>query len=151
MHVAAALFAAKSCHRCEVLHPAAAPLGILPLLYYHKLLHYAEIVVARADSKSFTRALPGAVSMGRGRRNCLLFVPDSASAATDLVIRSQPQRKRPFVAKDDEISHGRNIALTQRDNLAQEHIHEAWIGTSWIVEMSADGSRDGKPFRATQL
>ena len=114
MRVAAALSAAKSCHLCEVLHPAAAPLEILPLLNYHKLLHYAEIVVARADSKPAIRALPGAVSMGRGRRNFLRFVPDSASAATDLVICSQLQRKRPFVAKDHEISHGRNIAWTQQ-------------------------------------
>ena len=55
------------------------------------------------------------------------------------------------MATDYEISHGRNITWTLRAKQAPEHIREAWIGTSWIVEMSADGSRDGKPFRATHL
>ena len=32
-----------------------------------------------------------------------------------------------------------------------EHIRETWIGTSWIVEVMATGSRDGKPFQATHL
>jgi hypothetical protein len=27
----------------------------------------------------------------------------------------------------------------------------AWIGTSWIVEVTAGGTRDGKPFQATHL
>jgi hypothetical protein len=68
-------------------------------------------------------------------------------------IRSQFQGKRkiPFVAMDHETSHGRNITWTLRAKQAPEHIREAWIGTSWIVEMSADGSRDGQPFRATHL
>ena len=55
------------------------------------------------------------------------------------------------MATDYEISHGRNITWTLRAKQAPEHIREAWIGTSWIVEMSADGSRDGKTFRATHL
>ena len=55
------------------------------------------------------------------------------------------------MATDHEISHGRNITWTLRAKQAPEHIREAWIGTSWIVGMSADGSRDGKPFRATHL
>jgi predicted transposase YbfD/YdcC len=48
-------------------------------------------------------------------------------------IRSQFQGKRhiPFVA--------------------DVHISEAWIGTSWIVEVAASGTRDGKPFQATHL
>ena len=52
---------------------------------------------------------------------------------------------------DHEIGHGRNIAWTLRAKQAPEHICEAWIGTSWIVEMTADGVREGKPFRATHL
>ena len=32
-----------------------------------------------------------------------------------------------------------------------EYIREAWIGTSWIVEVTASGTRDGKPFQATHL
>ena len=38
-----------------------------------------------------------------------------------------------------------------RAKAAPEHITEAWIGTSWIVEVVADGTRDGNPFRATHL
>ncbi|MFS6818299.1 hypothetical protein AAF134_02640 [Synechococcus lacustris Tous-12m] len=50
------------------------------------------------------------------------------------------------MATDHEISHGRNITWTLRAKQAREHIREAWIGTSWIGEMSADGSRDGSRF-----
>ena len=68
-------------------------------------------------------------------------------------IRSQFQGKRkiPFVATDHEISHGRDITWTLRAKQAPEHISEAWIGTSWIVEVCATGTRDGKPFCATHL
>ena len=68
-------------------------------------------------------------------------------------IRSQFQGKRriPFVATDHEIGHGRDIAWTLRAKQAPEHIHEIWIGTSWIMEVTALGTRDGKPFRATHL
>jgi len=68
-------------------------------------------------------------------------------------IRSQFQGKRkiPFVATDHEASHGRDIAWTLRAKRAPEHIREAWIGTSWIVEVFAVGTRDGKPFQATHL
>ena len=38
-----------------------------------------------------------------------------------------------------------------RARQAPGHISEAWIGTSWIVEVKASGSRDGKPFQATHL
>ena len=71
----------------------------------------------------------------------------------DRQIRSQLQgnRKIPFMAMDQEISHGRDITWTLRAKEAPEHIREAWIGTSWIVEVTATGSRDGKPFRATHL
>ena len=68
-------------------------------------------------------------------------------------IRSQFQGKRkiPFVASDHEIGHGRAITWTLRAKQAPEHIIEAWVGTSWIVEVTASGRRDGKPFRATHL
>ena len=68
-------------------------------------------------------------------------------------IQCQFQGKRhiPFVAVDHEIGHGRNITWILRAKQAPEHIREACIGTSWIVEMTADGIRDGKPFRATHL
>ena len=68
-------------------------------------------------------------------------------------IRSQFQGKRriPFVATDHEISHGRDIIWSLRAKEAPDHIREAWIGTSWIVEVSATGRRDGKPFQAMHL
>jgi predicted transposase YbfD/YdcC len=68
-------------------------------------------------------------------------------------IRSQFQGKRKisFVATDREISHGRNITWTLRAKQAPEHTREAWIGTSWIVAVTATGSRDGQPFHATHL
>ncbi len=65
--------------------------------------------------------------------------------------RFQGKRHIPFTATDHEDSHGRDIAWALRAKQAPEHIREAWIGTSLIVEMTADGSRDGKPFRATHL
>jgi hypothetical protein len=34
---------------------------------------------------------------------------------------------------------------------APEHIREAWSGSSWIVEVSVDGTRDGRPFQAQHL
>jgi predicted transposase YbfD/YdcC len=55
------------------------------------------------------------------------------------------------MATDHEISHGRDITWTLRAKQAPEHITEAWIGTSWIVEVVARGIRDGKPFHATHL
>ena len=55
------------------------------------------------------------------------------------------------MATDHEISHGRDITWTLRAKQAPEHIAEAWIGTSWIVELKAIGRRDGKPFQATHL
>jgi predicted transposase YbfD/YdcC len=55
------------------------------------------------------------------------------------------------VATDHEISHGRDITWTLRAKQAPEHIAGDWIGTSWIVEVAATGSRDAKPFQATHL
>ena len=60
---------------------------------------------------------------------------------------------------DHEISHGRDITWTLRAIAAgfrvaveaPAHIREAWIGSSWIVEVTASGTRDGKPFQATHL
>jgi predicted transposase YbfD/YdcC len=68
-------------------------------------------------------------------------------------IRSQFQGKRkiPFVAGDHEVGHGRVITWTLRAKQAHGHITEAWINTSWIVEITASGTRDGKPFQAIHL
>ena len=68
-------------------------------------------------------------------------------------IRSQFQGKRhiPFVATDHEVGHGRDITWTLRAKEAPQHIRESWVGTSWILEMTATGTRDGKPFQAQHL
>ena len=63
----------------------------------------------------------------------------------------QGKRHIPFVATDHEVGHGRDITWTLRAKQAPEHIREAWIGTSWIVEVTASGTRDGKPFQAAHL
>ena len=52
------------------------------------------------------------------------------------------------MAGDHEIGHGRIITGMLRAKQAPEHIHEAWAGTSWIVGVTATGSRDGQPFQA---
>jgi predicted transposase YbfD/YdcC len=63
----------------------------------------------------------------------------------------QGKRHIPFVATNHEKRHGRDITWTLRAKQAPEHISEAWIGTSWIVEVMASGARDGKPFQARHL
>jgi len=55
------------------------------------------------------------------------------------------------VTTDHEISHGRALTWTLRTKQAPPHIAETWIGTSWIVEMTTTGSRNGKSFQATHL
>jgi hypothetical protein len=55
------------------------------------------------------------------------------------------------VATDHEVGHGRAITWTLRAKEAPEHIRSAWVGTSWIVEVVTEGTREGKPFRATHL
>jgi predicted transposase YbfD/YdcC len=57
----------------------------------------------------------------------------------------------PFVADVHEVGHGRDNTWTLRAKQAPEHISKAWIGTSWIVDVTVSGSRDGKPFQATHL
>ena len=57
----------------------------------------------------------------------------------------------PFCGNGQEISHGRDITWTLRAKEAPQHIRESWVGTSWILEMTATGTRYGKPFQAQQL
>jgi predicted transposase YbfD/YdcC len=63
----------------------------------------------------------------------------------------QGKRKIPFVLTHHEVGHGRDITWMLRAKQAPEHITEDWIGTSWIVEVTASATRDGKPFQATHL
>ena len=53
------------------------------------------------------------------------------------------------MATDREIGHGRDILWTLRAKEAPQHIKANWHGTSWIAEVIATGTRDGKPFKAT--
>jgi hypothetical protein len=83
----------------------------------------------------------------------LLRLVEASQKKLHRQIRSQFQGKRhiSFVASDHEISHGRSITWTLRAKQAPAHIHEAWSGTSWIVELAHPGTRNGKPFCATHL
>jgi glycine cleavage system H lipoate-binding protein len=47
------------------------------------------------------------------------------------------------VSTEQEISHGRIITWTLRAKDAPHHIRESLVGNSWIVEMTATGTRDG--------
>ncbi|MFM1798159.1 MAG: hypothetical protein RLZZ117_437 [Cyanobacteriota bacterium] len=58
------------------------------------------------------------------------------------------KRQISFLATDHELSHGRDITWTLQAKEAPEHIRQAWLGTSWIVEVATTGTRDGKPFNA---
>jgi len=48
------------------------------------------------------------------------------------------------VATNHEIGHGRNITWVLRAKAGPEPIAQAWIGTNWILEVAASGSRNGK-------
>ena len=50
---------------------------------------------------------------------------------------------------DQEVGHGRDITWSLRAKEAPDQFKEIWRGTSWIVEVTASGRRDGKPFEAT--
>jgi hypothetical protein len=63
----------------------------------------------------------------------------------------QGKRKIPFVATDHEVGHGHDGTWLLRARQAPEHISEAWIGPSWILDVMASGTRDGRPFQATHL
>ena len=47
--------------------------------------------------------------------------------------------------------HGRSITWTLRAKQAPTHIAETWVDTSWIVEVTSTGKRDGKPFQAQHM
>ena len=55
------------------------------------------------------------------------------------------------MARGQEVGYGRDITSTRRAKQVPEHIREAWIGTSWIVVVTASGLRDSKPFRAIHM
>jgi hypothetical protein len=63
----------------------------------------------------------------------------------------QGKRHTPLVAEDHEGSHGRDITWTLSAKAVTEHIREAWIDTSWIVDVTGSGTRDAKLFHANHL
>jgi hypothetical protein len=62
-------------------------------------------------------------------------------------IRSQVHgtRKIPFVATDHEVGHGPEITWRLRAKADPERIRSAWSGSSWIVEVVTEGTREDKP------
>ena len=52
---------------------------------------------------------------------------------------------------NQEIGNGLDITWKLQAKEAPEHIREAWLGTSWIVEAAATDIRDGKRFNAKHL
>ena len=66
-------------------------------------------------------------------------------------IRCQFQGKRhiPVETSVFKDGHGRAITWTLRAKQVPEHIRETWIGTSWIVEVTAIDTRGGEPIKAT--
>ena len=58
------------------------------------------------------------------------------------------KRKSPVFALDREVGHGRDITWRLNVKEAPQLIKENWRGTSWIVEVTASGTREGKPFDA---
>jgi hypothetical protein len=98
-------------------------------------------VLIQADALHIQRpfsAAPGAegrlLAIGQGQ-------PEDAAPPDPQPVSGKAQD--PFVATDHEISHRRNITWSLRAKQAPEHIREAWAGTSWIVEVTATGRRDG--------
>lgn len=59
------------------------------------------------------------------------------------------KRRIPVAAIDREVGHGRDITWRLKAKEAPQLIKENWHGTSWIVEVAASGTREGRPFAAT--
>ena len=62
-------------------------------------------------------------------------------------IRSKVQgtRKIPFVAADHKVGYGPEITWRLRAKEAPERIRSAWSGSSWIVKVVTEGTREDKP------
>ena len=65
-----------------------------------------------------------------------------------IVLQFQGKRHNFFTATDHEISHCRDIFWSLQAKEAPDHIKEGWSGISWIVELNATCTSDGKPFQA---
>jgi len=108
-----------------------------------------EGVLIQADALQTKRPFFGS---SRGRAYFLLTVKGNQKTLHRRISSQfQGKRKIPFVATDHEVGHGREVTWMLRARQAPEHISEAWIGTSWIVEGMASGTRYSKHFRATHL
>jgi hypothetical protein len=90
-------------------------------------------------------------SPGAGADFLLMVTVSWRSLPRQIGCQFQGKRKIPCVETDREFSHGRVISCMLRAKAAAEHIAQAWMGTSWIVEVMATGTRDGKPFQLTHL
>ena len=88
-------------------------------------------------------------SRSRGLTSLLMAKANQKTLHLQILGQFQGKRHIPFVATDQEISHGLDTTWKLQAKQAPEHIREAWIGTSWILDVSPNGTRDGKPFQAT--
>lgn len=52
------------------------------------------------------------------------------------------------MAAEHDIGHGRDIRWSLRAKEAPKQNKANWHGTSWIAEVIALGTRDGKPLKA---
>jgi predicted transposase YbfD/YdcC len=68
-----------------------------------------------------------------------------------ILLSHLPKAGQEVVVTSMKAGHGREITWTWRAKEAPEPIRSAWSGTSWIVEVVTEGTREGKPFRATIL
>ena len=123
---------------------------------------YSASWISKACSSRLTRSIPNvrfsAAQGAEGRRPAdreasgfSEGVGQPEDVAWSDQISDQEKRKIPFGAVDHEVGYGLDITWTLRAKQAPEHITEAWIVTSWIVDVTASGTRDTTPFHATHM
>jgi hypothetical protein len=61
------------------------------------------------------------------------------------------QTSHPFCGNGSGDQPWLHIIWTLRAEEAPQQIRESWVATSWIVDMTATNTRDGKPFQTQHL
>ena len=107
-----------------------------------------ERVLIQADALC-TRSKRFTAAHGAGAVFLLTVKANQPSLYRQISDQLLGNRKIPLRASDHGIGHGRDIAWDLRAKKAPDHIKANWHGTSWIVEVIATGTLDGKPFKAT--
>ena len=96
-----------------------------------------------------TRSKRFSTAQGAGADFLLTVKANQKTLYRQIASQLAGKRKIPFITSDHEVSHGRDITWNLSAKEAPDHIKANWKGTSWIAEVIATGTRDGKPFRAT--